>query len=247
MGNIQNGNALVAQAQDSGGDQTGLLRLQGGGGLVEHHQPRRAVDQRAGNLHQLALGQAQVAHQPFGVDRQLPVLLEKLRRGGLHPSAIQRPPAGAILLAQKHRFRDGKVRDQVQLLVDNADAGGFDGCRIAEGQRVTVEGGAAAVGLIDTGEDLDQRRFTGAVLANQAMNLPRIEAQGNRIKRGDAGKTFTDLLHDQTSGGAFPARMLINHCSSPYPNCLYTAFASCGPFTGTTGIKVCTGSFWPAK
>ncbi|SQC41684.1 Uncharacterised protein [Klebsiella pneumoniae] len=114
--------------------------------------------------------------------------LEKLRRGGLHPSAIQRPPAGAILLAQKHRFRDGKVRDQVQLLVDNADAGGFDGCRIAEGQRVTVEGDAAAVGLIDTGEDLDQRRFTGAVLANQAMNLPRIEAQGNRIKRGDAGK-----------------------------------------------------------
>ena len=139
------------------------------------------------------------------------------------------------------------MRDQVQLLVDNADAGGFDGCRIAEGQRVTVEGGAAAVGLIHTGEDLDQRRFTGAVLANQAMNLPRIEAQGNRIKRGDAGKTFTDLLHDQTSGGAFPARMLINHCSSPYPNCLYTAFASCGPFTGTTGIKVCTGSFWPAK
>ncbi len=48
----------------------------GGGGFVEHHQPRCAVDQRAGNLHQLALGQAQVAHQPFGVDRQLPVLLE---------------------------------------------------------------------------------------------------------------------------------------------------------------------------
>ena len=247
MGNIQNGNALVAQAQDGGGDQTGLLGLEGGGGLVEHHQPRRAVDQRAGNLHQLALGQAQVSHQPFGVDRQLPVLLEKLRRGGLHPSAIQRPPAGAILLAQKHRFRDGKVRDQVELLVDNADAGGFDGCRVAEGQRATVEGRAAAVGLINAGEDLDQRRFTGAVLANQAMNLPRIEAQGNRIKRHYAGKTFADLVHDQTRGGALPARVLIYHCSSPYPNCLYTAFASCGPFTGTTGIKVCTGSFWPAK
>lgn len=82
------------------------------------------------------------------------------------------PPAGAILLAQKHRFRDGKVRDQVELLVDNADAGGFDGCRVAEGQRATVEGRAAAVGLINAGEDLDQRRFTGTVLANQAMNLP---------------------------------------------------------------------------
>ncbi len=158
--------------RDGGGDQTGLLRLQGGGGLVEHHQPRRAVDQRAGNLHQFALGQAQVAHQPFGVDRQPPVLLEKLRRGGLHPSAIQRPPAGAILLAEKHRFRDGKVRDQVKLLVNDANAGGFNGCRIAEGQRVTVEGRAAAVSLIDAGEDFNQRRFTGAVLANQAMNFP---------------------------------------------------------------------------
>lgn len=48
-------------------------------------------------------------------------------------------PSGCDTPAQKHRFRDGKVRDQVQLLVDNADAGGFDGCRIAEGQRVTVE------------------------------------------------------------------------------------------------------------
>lgn len=103
----------------------------------------------------------------------------KLRRGGLHPSAIQRPPAGAILLAEKHRFRDGKVRDQVKLLVNDANAGGFNGCRIAEGQRVTVEGRAAAVSLIDAGEDFNQRRFTGAVLANQAMNFPRIEAQGD--------------------------------------------------------------------
>ncbi len=135
------------------------------------------------------------------------------------------------------------MRDQVQLLVDNADAGGFDGSRVAEGQRVTVQRHAAAVGLIDAGEDFDQRRFTGAVLANQAMNFPWAQAQGDRIERGDAGKTFADLVHDQTRGGALPARVLIYHCSSPYPNCLYTAFASCGPFTGTTGIKVCTGSF----
>lgn len=175
-----------------------------GGGLVEHYQPRRAVDQRAGNLHQLALGQAQVAHQPFGVDRQLPVLLEKLRRGGLHPSVIQRPPAGAILLAQKHRFRDGKVRDQVQLLVDNADAGGFDGCRIAEGQRVTVEGGAAAVGLIDTGEDLDQRRFTGAVLANQAMNLPGLRRRVTALSAVTLAKRLPICSMTRPAAGRSP-------------------------------------------
>lgn len=99
-------------------------------------------------------------------------------------------PSGCDTPGQKHRFRDGKVRDQVQLLVDNADAGGFDGCRIAEGQRVTVEGGAAAVGLIDTGEDLDQRRFTGAVLANQAMNLPGLRRRVTALSAVTLAKRF---------------------------------------------------------
>ncbi len=143
-----------------------------GGGLVEHHQPRRVVDQRAGNLHQLALGQAQVAHQPFGVDRQLPVLLEKLRRGGLHPSAIQRPQRVRYSWPRNTDSATVKCGIRVKLLVNDANAGGFNGCRIAEGQRVTVEGRAAAVSLIDAGEDFNQRRFTGAVLANQAMNFP---------------------------------------------------------------------------
>ncbi len=79
-----------------------------------------------------------VAHQPFGVDRQLPVLLENC---AVAASSVgdPAPPSGCDTPAQKHRFRDGKVRDQVQPPVDNADAGGFDGCRIAEVQRVTVE------------------------------------------------------------------------------------------------------------
>lgn len=131
--------------------------------------------------------------------------------------------------------------------MDNADAGGFDGCRIAEVQRVTVEGGAAAVGLIHTGEDLDQRRFTGAVLANQAMNLPGLRRRVTALSAVTLAKRLPICSMTRPAAGRSPPRMLINHCSSPYPNCLYTAFASCGPFTGTTGIKVCTGSFWPAK
>lgn len=174
-----------------------------GGGFVEHHQPRCAVDQRAGNLHQLALGRAQVAHQPFGVDRQLPVLLEKLPRGGLHPSAIQRP--------QRVRYSSPRNTDSATVKcgirfnsVDNADAGGFDGCRIAEGQRVTVEGGAAAVGLIDTGEDLDQRRFTGAVLANQAMNLPGLRRRVTALSAVTLAKRLPICSMTRPAAGRSP-------------------------------------------
>ncbi len=105
----------VAQAQDSGGDQTGLLRLQGAvGSSNTTSRAAPSISARAICTSLRSAG-AQVAHQPFGVDRQLPVLLEKLRRGGLHPSVIQRPQRVRYSPAQKHRFRDGKVRDQVQL------------------------------------------------------------------------------------------------------------------------------------
>lgn len=116
---------------------------------------------------------------------------------------IQRPQR-VRYSAQKHRFRDGKVRDQVQLLVDNADAGGFDGCRIAEGQRVTVEGGAAAVGLIDTGEDLDQRRFTGAVLANQAMNLPGLRRRVTALSAVTLAKRLPICSMTRPAAGRSP-------------------------------------------
>lgn len=114
------------------------------------------------------------------------------------------PPAGAILLAEKHRFRDGKVRDQVKLLVNDANAGGFNGCRIAEGQRVTVEGRAAAVSLIDAGEDFNQRRFTGAVLANQAMNFPGLRRRVTELSAVTLAKRLPIWSMTRPAAGRSP-------------------------------------------
>ena len=111
MGNVENRDPLFPQAQNRGGDQAGFLRFQRRGGFIEYHQLCRAVDQRSGDLHQLAFGEAEVADQAAGMNIQLPAVAEKRPGGRVHSPPVQRAPAGAVLLAEKHRFRHRKVRD----------------------------------------------------------------------------------------------------------------------------------------
>ena len=60
---------------------------------------------------------------------------------------------------------------------------------------------------VDPSEDLDQRRFAGAVLAHQRMNLARLERQVDVLQREHAGKALADPDHLQggTAGGDRPA------------------------------------------
>jgi hypothetical protein len=65
--------------------------------------------------------------------------------------------------------------------VNDADAQRFNRRRITQRQRRAVEGGVAAIGLVDAREDFDQRRFSGAVLADQTVNFAGIQKQRDRI------------------------------------------------------------------
>ena len=71
--------------------------------------------------------------------------------------------------------------DQVELLVNDANAQRFNRRRMTERQRRAVQGGVAAIGLVDAGEDFDQRRFSGAILADQTVNFAGIQKQRDRI------------------------------------------------------------------
>ena len=173
----------------------------GGGGFVEHHQPRCAVDQRAGNLHQLALGRLRSRTSRSGSIASCQFCWKNCAVAAF----IRRrssAPAGAILTAQKHRFRDGKVRDQVQRWITRMPAASMAaGLPRAAGDR---RGGAAAVGLIDTGEDLDQRRFTGAVLANQAMNLPGLRRRVTALSAVTLAKRLPICSMTRPAAGRSP-------------------------------------------
>ena len=74
-------------------------------------------------------------------------------------------------VAEEDVLGDGQLGEEQQLLVDRGDAAV---ARLARGDRLELgvaDADRAAVGRVDAGDDLDQRRLAGAVLAEQRMHL----------------------------------------------------------------------------
>ena len=63
------------------------------------------------------------------------------------------------------------------------------------GDRLAGEEDLAAVGLVDAGHDLDQRRFAGAVLAEQRVDLARIERERHVLERLGRVEALGDVAH----------------------------------------------------
>jgi hypothetical protein len=59
-------------------------------------------------------------------------------------------------------------------------------------RRLAVDGDLAFVGLVDAGQDLDQRRLAGAVLADERRHLARIELERDLVQRRTPGKRLGD-------------------------------------------------------
>ena len=75
-----------------------------------------------------------------------------------------------VLPPQEHVVIDAQIVDQRQVLVDGLDAVGAGLERRAE---VTAcrRDDRAAVGLVESAEDLDQRRFARAIVADQRQHF----------------------------------------------------------------------------
>ena len=80
-------------------------------------------------------------------------------------------PAGLQLGAEIQVLGDRAVGEQVELLVDDADAGMARLQGMGEGDHLTVEGDRATARLMSAGDDLHQRRLAGSVLADDGMDL----------------------------------------------------------------------------
>ena len=85
---------------------------------------------------------------------------------------------------------DREARHEVPLLVHGADAGGDRVARRGEADLAAVDGHPPLVGLVDAGDDLDQRRLAGAVLAHQRMDLAGPKVERDAVERLDAGEGF---------------------------------------------------------
>ena len=105
--------------------------------------------------------------------------------------------AGAIdrILFEEDVLRHGELGDQGDLLEDHLDPlpdgiAGVVHLRLAPG-----DADAAGILGIDPGEDLDQRRLAGAVLAHEGVHLAGLETEIDVLQRDHAREALADPGH----------------------------------------------------
>jgi hypothetical protein len=135
--------------------------------LVEREQA--AVErERAGDLEQLAMRDRQRLHRRVRRDRQLETR-EQIAGARAHVG-LAKPAEAAGDLPPREDVRGGRqVGEGEHLLVHESDAARQRIARARERDRRAAERDLAAVGAQAAREDVEQRRFPGAVLADDSV------------------------------------------------------------------------------
>ena len=90
------------------------------------------------------------------------------RASRVHPPIVDQAESIERLAAEEDVFGDAQVGNEIELLKDDRDAGLLGFARIAKVDRPAVQQNFARVGRKHAGQNVHQRRFAGAVLAQRA-------------------------------------------------------------------------------
>ena len=186
--------AAGLDALDNAEQVARLLVRERSRGLV-HDDDLGLFHDRADDLDELLLGDGEARDLLFALD----VVTE--HRHGLvsHPiHLVPVDPPGLFRIAAKvDILRDRQIREELELLMDHGDAVLERGDRRGDMDSFAVSQDLAAVHRQSAGQDVHQRGFTGAILADECMNLALLQAEVHMIQRMGAGELFVDLLHFQ--------------------------------------------------
>ena len=162
-------------------------------GLVEDDEAR-ALDQRPGDLNDLPLLDREPRAFLLDVEFHAPACQHPLR---LAPHRAPADPAEAAsrLRVQQQVFRHRQRRHQRGFLVDAGDAvAPF--LPLGDPRRVfSAEADAAGVRGNDAGQHADQRRFAGAVSADQRARIAGRHAHRDVAERLAGAEAFRDAGH----------------------------------------------------
>ena len=154
--------------------------------LVEQHDLGLA-EQRAGDRDLLALAageRADLAAQAGDRHRQVG---EQLARPVLHPRLVElardRAGPGRDLLAPEEEVGDDvEVVAEGEVLVDGRDPQVGRVLRFGDRDLLAVEADRAGVGAVDAGDRLHHRRLAGAVVADEADDLARVDGEVDPVQ-----------------------------------------------------------------
>ncbi len=161
----------------------------------------RVVGQRPSHADDLLPGGGQAPDLGGGRDLGVAEPLEepggRLGRG----AALGEAEAG-LLVAEVDVLGDAEALDEVELLVDRRDPEVHRGLRVGEAYLLPLPADGAFVGLVDPGEDLDEGRLAGAVLAEEAVHLAGADVEVHPTECDHSRETLHDVGHAQEGGGA---------------------------------------------
>ena len=185
-------------------------------GRLVHDQDAGVLRQCAQDFDALAIADAEGADDAIGLQVVNRERGQQIRRLLAHRAPVEPAEACARRMPHEDVLGDGELGKQQQLLIDRRDAGAPGVVRPLQIDRLAVDDDRAAIGRKHAGDDLDQGRFAGAVLAKQRVDLALRDVERDAGKRADAGKGLLDVAYrEQGRRGAFAKGVITCHRVKP--------------------------------
>ena len=106
-----------------------------------------------------------------------------------------------FFVAEKEIGGDGEMRAKHNFLMHRVDAVVDRLMRCGECDRLAFPIYFAARAQIDAGEQLDKRRFAGAVFADDRMDFTRLESKIDGLQRMSGAEALVEPLEDEKRRG----------------------------------------------
>ena len=221
MRDVEHGGSPVPEPPEQREQSVGLRPHQRRGRLVEHEEARVAQE-GARDLHDLTLGGAQRRDQAVAVEAKPEAGSDRLLRVAPHPPSVEKR-ATPRLVPDEQRFRDGEAAHQHRFLVDDMDAERVEAARRHAADLRAADADRAAVRLGEPGQDPDDRRLAGAVLADQAMDAATSDGERGTVERARRAIALPEALHPERRRAHRPPRRAgwWSGRRSPRPNSLW--------------------------
>src|SRR5690606_18421783 len=172
----------------------GFLRREHCGRFVEDEDVRLAVE-RLDDLDALLHADGQVFDQRVGIDFQT-VLLRNFEDAPSGGPAVQKRPVNGFV-AQHDVFGHGEHGNQLEMLVNHADAERDGVVWIANCDRPAINQDFALIWLVQPVDEVHQGAFARAVFAQQAQDLTLVELEVDMVIGEHAWKPLGEAAYFQ--------------------------------------------------
>jgi hypothetical protein len=190
VGDIDDRDATAFELGDDAEENLDLVRGKRRGRFIENeHLDVERYGAR--DLDQLLLADSEIGDERLRRHAQIESLQDG-RSVGMKAAVIDEAAARARFATEENVFGDGEMRNQVQLLKHDADAGFERGPRISKSHLAAEHPDNSGVRREHSGKDVHQRRLARAVFAQQRQQPSATHAEGNAVERPDTGKRFGD-------------------------------------------------------